>query len=247
MISGLRAERLLQIYNAAASAFCFSRSIGLSLQAKHLPQLKESDEIMRKQVTYSLLLAFSLVLGISVTASRALAVGDKSVSIGETVAEFKAKDLNGKEKTLSALRGKNGTVLIFISVQCPVSNAYNERMEKLANDYAAQGINVIGINSNVTEPVEEVKQHASKHSLTFPIIKDTGNKIADQLGAQHTPEAYLLDAGGKLVYHGRIDNSKSVTAISANDLRDAIDATLAGKPVAKPTALSFGCSIKRAS
>jgi peroxiredoxin len=201
---------------------------------------------MRK-IAYTLLVLFSLALVISLTSSSALADGMKSVSIGDTIPDFKAKDLSGKEHTLASLRGKNGTVLIFISVQCPISNAYNERMEKLAQDYAAKGINVVGINSNATEPTDAVKQHAAEHNFTFTIIKDKGNKIADQLGAEHTPEAYLLDANDKLLYHGRIDNQKDAGRVTANDLRDAIEATLAGQPVKKPTALAFGCTIKRAS
>ena len=201
---------------------------------------------MRKHLAYSLLFVLFAAGALSISLSRASANGMKNISIGETVADFKAVDLDGKEQTLSTLKGKNGTVLIFISVQCPISNAYNERMEKLAQEYAPKGVNVVGINSNVTEPAKAVKEHAASHNLNFRIIKDNGNKIADQLGAEHTPEAYLLDANGKLVYRGRIDNSKNVDSISANDLRDALEATLAGKPVAKPTALAFGCSIKRA-
>jgi peroxiredoxin len=154
--------------------------------------------------------------------------------------------VEGKEQALNSLKGKNGTVLIFIAVQCPVSNAYNERMAKLAQDYKARGISVIGINANTTEPADVVKSHAVAHKLTFSILKDPGNKIADRLGAQHTPEAYFLDANSKLVYHGRIDNSRDESQVSATDLRDAIEATLAGKPVAKTTASAFGCSIKRA-
>jgi peroxiredoxin len=200
---------------------------------------------MRKHLAYALLVVLFAAGTLSISSSRASANGMKATSIGEIVENFKAVDLDGKEQTLSSLKGKNGTVLIFISVQCPVSNGYNERMEKLAQDYASKGINVVGINSNATEPAKAVKEHAASNNLNFRIIKDNGNKIADQLGAQHTPEAYLLDASGKLVYHGRIDNSRNGESISANDLRDALDATLAGKPVAKPTALAFGCSIKR--
>jgi peroxiredoxin len=201
---------------------------------------------MRKHLAYSLLFVLFAAGALSISSSHASAHGMKNISIGEVVADFKAVDLDGKEQTLASLKGKNGTVLIFISVQCPISNAYNERMEKLAQEYAPKGVNVVGINSNVTEPANAVKEHAASHNLNFRIIKDNGNKIADQLGAEHTPEAYLLDASGKLVYRGRIDNSKNVDSISANDLRDALESTLAGKPVAKSEARAFGCSIKRA-
>ena len=168
-------------------------------------------------------------------------------AIGTTIADFKLPDTKGEKHSLSSLKGKNGTVLIFVSVQCPVSNAYNERMEKLAEDYKARGVNVIGINANATESADAVKHHAAEHNLTFPILKDNGNKVADLLGAQNTPEAFFLDANNKLVYRGRIDNSRSGSTISSNDLRDAIDAVLAGKPVAKTYVRAFGCTIKRAS
>lgn len=83
--------------------------------------------------------------------------------------------------------------------------------------------------------------------LTFPILKDPGNKIADQLGATRTPEAYLVDANLKLVYHGRIDNSQKIEGVTSNDLRDAADEMLAGKPVTKTGGAAFGCTIKRVS
>jgi hypothetical protein len=78
------------------------------------------------------------------------------------------------------------------------------------------------------------------------ILKDNGNRIADALGATRTPEVYFLDASNKLLYHGRIDNSRDTSQVNANDLRDALEATLSGKPVTKTTASAFGCSIKRA-
>lgn len=167
-------------------------------------------------------------------------------AIGSVVADFKLPDTDGKEHSLSSLKGKNGTVLIFISVQCPVSNAYNERMQKLAEDYQARGISVIGINANSTEAVSDIKAHASSNNLKFVILKDNGNKLADKLDAQKTPEAYVLDTGNKIVYRGRIDNARNPSSVSASELRDALDAVLAGKPVAKTSVAAFGCSIKRA-
>lgn len=166
-------------------------------------------------------------------------------AIGSTIEEFSLPDVDGTERSLKSLAGKNGTVLLFIAVQCPVSNAYNERMEKLAADYKAKGIAVVGINSNVAEDAVAVKSHAAEQKLSFPILKDPGNKIADKLGASVTPEAYFLDASNKLLYHGRIDNSRNAAQIETSDLRNALDAALNGKPVEKTEAKAFGCSIKR--
>ena len=167
-------------------------------------------------------------------------------AIGATVEDFSLTDADDIQQSLSSLKGKNGAVLIFVATKCPVSNAYNERMEKLAQDFKARGVNVIGINANAKETGAEVKAHAAQNNLTFAVLKDPANKIADRLGATVTPEAYFLDANNKLVYRGRIDNAKEAAQVNSSELRDAIEATLDGKPVAKTTATAFGCSIKRA-
>jgi peroxiredoxin len=202
--------------------------------------------MMKRNV--SIVLATLLVITASVIAGSGGTNGEipAAPAIGATIDDFTLPDVNGQDRTLKSLKGKNGTVLIFIAVQCPVSNAYNERMEKLAMDYKAKGIAVVGINANNTEDAAAVKAHAAEKNLTFPILKDPGNKLADKLGAIRTPEAYFLDANNKLLYHGRIDNSQNPTAIESNDLRQALDSALAGKPIEKTEAKAFGCSIKRA-
>ncbi len=201
---------------------------------------------MKKLSAVALLLALSFAF--AAQAARATnPAPDAKPAIGAVVPDFTLPDTDGKEHSLASLKGKAGTVIIFIATKCPVSNGYNERMQKLAEDYRARGVNVIGINSNSTEAAAEVKSHAAEKGLTFTILKDPNNKIADRLDAKVTPEAYYLDAAGKLVYRGRIDNSRNGDAITNSELRDAIEATLAGKPVEKSEVNAFGCSIKRAS
>ena len=201
---------------------------------------------MKKQYAFSLLVTVFLILAGAVMAGSGRS-GDAAMApaIGATIEDFTLPDADGKSHTLGSLKGKNGTVVIFIAVQCPISNAYNERMSKLAEDYGARGISVIGINSNKSDSAEAVKAHAADKHLNFGILKDPGNKVADLLGAQHTPEAYYLDANNKLLYHGRIDNSTDTSKVESNDLREALDSALAGKPIQKATSLAFGCSIKR--
>lgn len=161
-------------------------------------------------------------------------------AIGAVIEDFTLPDVDNKDRSLKSLAGKNGTVLLFIAVQCPVSNAYNERMAKLAEDYLAKGIAIVGINSNVAEDAAAVKAHAAEHKLSFPILKDPGNKIADRFGAAVTPEAYFISADNKLLYHGRIDNSRNALQVESNDLRNALDAALAGKAIEKTEAKAFG-------
>jgi peroxiredoxin len=204
---------------------------------------------MKKNYALPLFLASILIIAFAAVAGIGRPTSDvpAAPAIGATLDDFKLPDAGGKEHSLKSLVGKNGAILIFVATKCPVSNAYNDRMEKLAQDYKAKGINVIGINSNVAELAPEVKEHAAQMKLTFPILKDAGNKIADSLGATRTPEAYLVDANLKLVYHGRIDNSQKTEGVTSSDLREAADELLAGKPVTKTGGAAFGCSIKRVS
>ena len=196
----------------------------------------------------AILFAALFVIAGAVLATDARGEGEVPAppAIGATIEDFTLPDVDNKDRSLKSLAGKNGTVLLFIAVQCPVSNAYNERMAKLAEDYKAKGIAVVGINSNVAEDAAAVKAHAEEHKLSFPILKDPGNKIADRLGASVTPEAYFIDANNKLLYHGRIDNSRNAAQVESNDLRNALDSALANKAVEKTEAKAFGCSIKRA-
>ncbi len=192
--------------------------------------------------------SFVIIALAAVIAANAAAVANArpgSANIGQPVADFKLPDAEGKEHSLSALKGEKGTIIIFISARCPMVRAYNERIAKLALDYRARGVNVVGINSNVTESADDIKRHAAENNFSFVVLRDKSNKVADLLGAERTPEVFLLDASNKLVYRGRIDNHKDVSLVQSNDLRDAIDETLAGKPVTKAEAAAFGCTIKR--
>jgi peroxiredoxin len=176
----------------------------------------------------------------------ALAVGASAqgLAIGGTMENFSLPDTTGKTQTLDGLKGTKGAVVIFLSAQCPVVKAYNQRISEIANDYKAKGINFIGINSNVTESGDWVKSNAAEN-YKFPVLIDKNNILADKLGAMVTPEAYYVDANRALVYHGAIDNDRSATNITEPYLRNAFDLSLAGQKVGKTTARAFGCNIKR--
>jgi peroxiredoxin len=169
---------------------------------------------------------------------------NEAFAVGSTVENFKLVEISGGEKSLNDLKGKNGAIIVFVSAQCPIVKQYNERISEFAADFAQKGINVIGINSNHTESLEWVKSHAAEH-YKFPVLIDKGNVLADKLGANVTPEIFYLNEKNVLVYHGAIDNSRGGDNITENYLRDAIEANLSGKPVAKKTAKAIGCSIKR--
>ena len=170
----------------------------------------------------------------------------KSLKIGDDAPEFALKNYDGKEFDLkNVLKDNKLVVVMFISTECPVSNSYNDRMEKLYETYNLKHVAILSLNANKAEDVKRIAAHAKEHRFKFPVLKDEKNKIADLYGAEVTPETFVINAQGKLLYHGRIDNNSKGNKIESRDLADALDALLADKPVAKAEAKAVGCSIKR--
>jgi len=162
---------------------------------------------------------------------------------GTKLTEITVNDTAGKAVTIPTA-GKT-TAIVFISTQCPVSNAYNERMAALYNDYKSRGVDFVFVNANATEPAAEVEKHIRDNGFGFKVYKDPDNRFADKLNAQVTPEAFLVERNSTIVYHGAIDDSQNAEGITKKPLREALEATLAGKAAPVAERKAFGCSIKR--
>ncbi len=158
---------------------------------------------------------------------------------------FSLGGVDGKIYSLTDFKDSKAIVIIFISTQCPVSNDYNSRMEKLYQQYKDLGVAFIGINSNKEETVEEIKEHARKNNLNFIILKDYQNKIADIFKASFTPEVYVLSPKFDLLYHGRIDDSRKIKNVTKEDLKNALEEILSEREVSVKETKAFGCTIKR--
>ncbi len=196
-----------------------------------------------KRKSIFLITILALLVFVSMT-NIGSAKGD--FAVGTTLETFTLPDTNGGSQSFNKLKGENGAVLVFLSAQCPVVKAYNERINQIADELKAKGINVIGINSNATESLDWVKSDAAQVGYKFPVLIDKGNVLADKLGASVTPEIYYFDKQNVLLYHGAIDNDRSGKNITINYLRDASEATLSKKPIKATKTNAFGCSIKRA-
>lgn len=144
-----------------------------------------------------------------------------------------------------AALGQDIKVVLFISTICPVSNSYNLRMKNLYRDYTPKGVKFEFLNANQNETQAEVEEHARRAGFPFPVTKDVDNAMADRLGAQYTPESFVIDREGVVRYHGRIDDAQNPARVRQSSLRLAIDAVLAGREVAAPETKTFGCTIKR--
>jgi thiol-disulfide isomerase/thioredoxin len=137
------------------------------------------------------------------------------------------------------------TVVMFVSTTCPVSNAYNDRMKQIAADYAKKDVAFVGVDANKQESGDDIAKFTKDKGFAFPWLKDDGNKVADQYNARVTPEVFVVDAKGVVKYHGRIDEKMDGSEIKSPDLKNALDAILAGKDAPAKETKAFGCSIKR--
>jgi peroxiredoxin len=164
---------------------------------------------------------------------------------GEKFEGFTLTDYEDNKHSLSDYTESKAIVIMFIATKCPISNAYNSRMERIFNDYKDKEVAFLGINSNKAEDVSEIRDHAKENGLTFTILKDEKNIIADKFEASYTPEIYVLNNDFELLYHGRIDNSRKESEVNSNDLRNALNEILSGKSVSNPETKAFGCTIKR--
>ncbi len=194
---------------------------------------------LKGAVLFTLFAMLAFVLNPSVTDARG------GLEIGATVESFSLPDTEGATKSLNDLKGKKGTVIVWLSAQCPVVKAYKDRINEIAAAYQAKGIAFVGINSNATEDLNWVKSNKAEFGYNFPVLIDKGNVLADKWGATVTPEVYYLDAKNTLLYHGAIDNDRSGKNITDQYLKTAFDSALTGKPIAKTRANAFGCTIKR--
>ena len=198
----------------------------------------------------SILLVVTLALLAFVALGAGCDEGSDYVAVdfpaGTKLENFTLPDLNGAEQSLDRLEGENGAVLVWVSAQCPVVKSYNERINQVADELKAKGINLIGINSNKPESLDWIKSTAEEVGYKFPVLIDKGNVLADKLGATVTPEFYYFDKDNVLLYHGALDNDRSGKSVTINYLRDAYNSALSKQPIKTAKANAFGCSIKRA-
>ncbi len=166
--------------------------------------------------------------------------------MGKPIADFHLPEVrDSKPVSLLADHTQKATVLLFVSSLCPCSAKYDERNLRLAAEYAPKGVRFLAVNSSFGEKPAEIAAHAQQIGYPFPMLRDEGNVIADRLGAQVTPEVFVLDSKGVLRYHGRIDDNRDALKVTVTDLRNALDALLAGKLPPKPERIAFGCAIAR--
>lgn len=187
-----------------------------------------------------LLLAFILASPIS-----AIEIGDKAPKT-----DVKMKNANGDKLSIADVKGENGTLVIFTCNSCPWAKAWEDRIVEIGNEFQQKGVGVIAINSNDPSVNSEdgfdvMKERVSEKEYNFPYVMDPKSQVAKAFDATRTPEAFLFDDNGELVYHGTIDDDAyNPDQVEEKYLREALQAVANNNPVPKNKTKAIGCTIK---
>jgi peroxiredoxin len=197
---------------------------------------------MTKCMERRLLKAF--VVAVIALVALAGSLPAQEVYAGTPVSGFTLRDMRGHLRRYRSQHDKV-TVVMFFSTRCPMSNAFNYRRNVLYQDYGNR-VRFIVVDSNANEPLAEVKTYAKDTGFNFEVHQDVDNRLADLLGVRSTTENLVLDTKGVVRYRGYIENSPNPARTTSQGLRLALDAVLAGQPVATPETKAIGCAIRRA-
>ncbi len=187
-------------------------------------------------------------IAIATMASSPVVADEKKSSVGKSIENFKLQDFRGKAWSLKDVDSKY-VVVAFIGTECPLVKLYGPRLQEIANAYKSKGVAFVGIKPNSQDDITEIAAYDRRHKIDFPILKDLGNKVADQFGASRTPEVFVLDEKRIVRYQGRIDDQYGVGYIrdkaKAHDLKNALDAVVGGITVGTAYRQAVGCIIGR--
>lgn len=195
----------------------------------------------------SMLRVVLLIVGLCAAVSHALA----ATRAGVQVDSFTLRDYLGASHSLDDWRDKRAVVVVFLGTECPLAKLYGPRLNELASEYGPQGVAFVGIDANKQDSLLEIGHYAREFKIDFPLLKDATGSVADQFGATRTPEAFVLNSKGNVLYHGRIDDQFGVgyqrQREVKRELANALDEIVAGRLVTTSFTEPAGCYIGRKS
>ena len=172
-----------------------------------------------------------------------------SVGLGTEAPQFDLPGVDGQNHSLDSYADADVLVLVQSCNHCPYVQAWDQRLNAVARDYADRGVRVVAINSNDAashpeDSFEEMQKRAAAQGFVFDYLYDEPQAVATELASERTPEVFLFDRNRQLVYHGAIDDSRDEDAVSQQYLRDALDAVLSGQEPAVSETPAVGCTVK---
>ncbi len=176
--------------------------------------------------------------------------GSAERGFGRRVGDFVLKDAaSGRMVGFGDFRDRRAVVLVFLGMECPISNMMLPRLNAMAEAYRDRGVAFLGVNSNAQETAAQVAEHTRIHGLCFPMLLDEGRAVADRFQVERMCEVLVIDAAGRLRYRGAMDDQYGrgtrKQAPAHCYLAEALDAILRGRAVAVPDTPVFGCLIER--
>ncbi|WP_182864580.1 redoxin domain-containing protein [Rhodopirellula sp. JC639] len=191
---------------------------------------------------------FTLILGSSIQPSPA-EDPVASPALGKRLTRIDLDDHRGRRWQLEDFQRDSHLIVAFLGTECPLAKLYAVRLQSMQETLADEGVRVVGVMSNRHDSLLDISAFAQRQKLTFPIVKDAGGRLADDLGATRTPEVFVFDDQRRLRYRGRVDDQYGIGYVRdnprRNDLREAVDELLAGSPVSVPRTEAVGCIIGR--
>jgi peroxiredoxin len=202
---------------------------------------------------------YTVLILLTLGAPLQAAEGPTSLAIGASAPDFILPGIDSKTHRLREYDPAKVLVLVFTANHCPTAQAYEERIQKLYDDYKDKGVALVAISPNdplavrldelgftdLSDTLDDMKQRAKDKHFTFPYLYDGETQaVSRQYGPIATPHVFIFDASRKLRFSGRIDDNENIAKTTTQDTRAAIEALLAGKPVAIEKTKVFGCSIK---
>jgi peroxiredoxin len=189
-------------------------------------------------------LAALVLISLLLVAERSYAAG---LDVGDKAPDWSAlPGIDDKQHSLSDYKDATLVVLVFTCNHCPVAVAYEDRLVQLQKDYQAKGVRLVAVNVNTlaADRLDKMKERAKEKEFNFPYLYDESQKIGHEYGARVTPHVFVLDRNRKIAYIGPVDDNQNPKKVSAQHLRDAIDALLSGEEPPATKVKPFGCSIK---
>lgn len=172
-----------------------------------------------------------------------------SANIGDKAATWEdLPGVDGKHHSLKDFSKRDVLVVVFTCNSCPYAVDYEERINRLAQKYQAADsrVGVVAINANKIEAdqMPAMKKRAEERQFVFPYLQDETQQVAKAYGAVRTPEFFVLDKERRIVYMGAMDDNTKEAEVKTRYLEDAVEATLAGRPIAETETPPVGCAIR---
>ena len=174
-----------------------------------------------------------------------------ALAIGQTARDFQPLPaIDGERYSLASFAAHRMLIVAFICTGCPTVKANEERLISIQEKYRRAGVQIVAINANnpylsPPDTVDEMTRRAEEKRFNFPYLKDEHGTAADLFGAISTPHVFVLEASRRLVYKGRIDDTRDPARATYSDLENALRDVFAGTSVQAPETVPFGCAIVR--